>query len=376
MTPDGNDLLCPIGSLSALAEIVRQTAHNSDSDAPCGLVSDAFEHCENASSTDVETQSDTCRTGNASGSGTAEKYGALSQAITDQIVQSLDSANEITERAVLAIGNQISSLFEIAKNNNEAAVSSLGEVLGRSASHSHDELIGADEATSIASLLENQRRSIQLFVQKTEEFFRRQTVLAEESQSRVRNMECSISKIQDIVVGSKILAINAQIEAARLGQAGQAFSVVAQQMKVFSMETKNANDSIDASVDSVAEMMSRFRHDTIEMQDSLSEFSHDLASEVAELEDRTRLLMDSLSGTLDQISSSNEQLTSRSQLALSELQFQDPLAQDLRRTLHKVKKLQSIIDTGTCDEREPESYIDHIGGDGTLERDAGEVELF
>ena len=155
MTPDGNDLLCPIGSLSALAEIVRQTAHNSDSDAPCGLVSDAFEHCENASSTDVETQSDTCRTGNASGSGTAEKYGALSQAITDQIVQSLDSANEITERAVLAIGNQISSLFEIAKNNNEAAVSSLGEVLGRSASHSH-----AGEPTSQHSIVCSKNRRV------------------------------------------------------------------------------------------------------------------------------------------------------------------------------------------------------------------------
>ncbi|MGB7323242.1 MAG: methyl-accepting chemotaxis protein [Rubripirellula sp.] len=293
------------------------------------------------------------------------------------MIESLTHACSTTERAAMAIGDQISALFEIARTNNESASESISGVIGRNTQSSSDVLSeDAQRVISIAALLENQRRGIESFVQKTQEFFQQHTQLANESEERIQKMESSVSTISKIAVGSRILAINAQIESARLGEAGRAFAVVSKQMKSFSDDTKNANNLIDASVASVSDLMSRVRSGTREMESSLSEFATVLAAEVEEIEARTDTLMELLSNTLCQIEESNVHLTASSRTALSELQFQDPLSQNLQRMVHDVKKLQSLLETGECEDFDLAEIDPTVGNDGSLEREAGEIEFF
>ena len=63
--------------------------------------------------------------------------------------------------------------------------------------------------------------------------------------SNIKNMS---NGINGIAMQSNLLAFNAYIEAERAGEAGRAFAVVAQQMRVLSTSTKELVDGIDDSV--------------------------------------------------------------------------------------------------------------------------------
>lgn len=68
------------------------------------------------------------------------------------------------------------------------------------------------------------------------------SALAEELRSRIRD---SVHDISEINLQARVLAINAQIEASRAGDAGRAFAVVGQEMATFSTRTQQAATTLD-----------------------------------------------------------------------------------------------------------------------------------
>lgn len=90
---------------------------------------------------------------------------------------------------------------------------------------------------------------------------------------------------------------------------------------------------------------------------------------------RSQEINNSLAETLNKIASSNETLISHSRIALSEFQFHDPLSQDLMRTAFDIQKLQSLFETGLCDDVDLADIDPVVGRDASRERDADEVEL-
>ncbi|TWU04073.1 methyl-accepting chemotaxis protein [Neorhodopirellula pilleata] len=296
----------------------------------------------------------------------------MGKRISERVTNSLTKARQTTEQAVVSVGNHISSLFDLANENNVAATGSLCRVIGGGASIN----CSIDTDDSIAELLENQRRSIDLFVQKTQQFCMHHERMAADSLASFEEMKKSIAKIEKIAKNSHVLAINAQIESARLGDKGQAMSVVGSQMGTFSDEIQTVNENIKQSVCVVDKAMQQFREGASDMKNELDSFSSQVMNEVGKVETRSREISDSLARTLDEITSSNEKLMTHSQIALSELQFQDPLSQDLMRTAYDIQKLQSLIETGLCDDTDLADIDPAVGHDGTLERESGEVELF
>lgn len=304
-----------------------------------------------------------------------QEAGALGRSISNHVIQSLGDAKASTERAVLVIGEQISTLLEIAKSSSEVAANSLTGVMGRDHKQETRSGNGKDES-SITELIGNQRDSISLFVDKTHQFFRQQSRLAQKSRARFKEVESCVTKIESMVNGSWMLSMNAQIEAARLGDKGHAFSVVVDEMKAFATEIKEANASINEVVKSVSRTLDQFRRGASEIESDLTKFSDNLQEEVAKVETCTQDLTVSLSNTLNQITSNNDLLIKHSRIALSELQFQDPLAQGLMRNVFDVLKLQSLLETGVCEDVKASDIDPTVGQDGSHERPTGEVELF
>ncbi|PYG34703.1 methyl-accepting chemotaxis protein [Pelagimonas varians] len=70
----------------------------------------------------------------------------------------------------------------------------------------------------------------------------------------------SNSEISDIAWQVHILAVNAKIEAARAGQAGKGFSIVADSVSELSQKTATAADTISATVKRLSEWMARLHH--------------------------------------------------------------------------------------------------------------------
>lgn len=292
--------------------------------------------------------------------------------ITERVTNSITKARQTTEQAVVAVGNRISSLFDQAHHNNIASTGSLCRVIGAGGSVR----CAVESEESIAELLENQRRSIDLFVRKTQHFCVHHERMANESLASFEEMKKCVAKIEKIAKNSHVLAINAQIESARLGERGQAMSVVGSQMDAFSDDIQMVNENIKQSVCVVDQAMQQFRDGATGMKSELDSFSDKVMNEVGKVEVRSQEIADSLVRTLEEITSSNEQLMAHSQIALSELQFQDPLSQELMRTAFDIQKLQTLIETGRCEDIDLADIDPVVGHDGTLERDSGEVELF
>ena len=70
-------------------------------------------------------------------------------------------------------------------------------------------------------------------------------------ETAIRGIQQSMSKIVDIAEQTNILAINASIEAARAGQEGRGFSVVAVQVKKLAEEIKELAGEVDSGVNDV-----------------------------------------------------------------------------------------------------------------------------
>ena len=70
----------------------------------------------------------------------------------------------------------------------------------------------------------------------------------EQSQKRINEINGIISEIKKISGHSNLLALNASIEAARAGDAGRGFDVVAKEMGKFSSLSKNSADNVAKSL--------------------------------------------------------------------------------------------------------------------------------
>lgn len=299
----------------------------------------------------------------------------LGQRIVKKILGSIGNSLNSSETAVISIGDQITSLFDIAVNNNDAVTKSLRNVVGHD---DPDQIIDEDdlENQTIGELIERQRYRIDQFVAKAESYFQEQSANTEESWSRFEQVENRISEIASIAGNSKVLAINAKIESARLGTRGAAFAVVSNHLSVFSDDIQHANNNIVSSLKLMRESMQQSRDAAQKIETELGSFSKNLVDEVARVEEQTQSMTQAMTTTLAQINESGNQMIDHSRTALSELQFHDPMVQELKRTEHEVLKLLSLLETGMCEDTDLAELDDEVGRDGRLEREAGEVDLF
>ncbi len=163
-------------------------------------------------------------------------------------------------------------------------------------------------------------------------------------------MKQCVLRINQLVFSSELLAFNVRVEALRLGDKGSTFAVLAEEMVKFSQAIKAINLDIQRSLTAVSERIGVCHGQTATMKGKLGTFSDDLSRQMSEVQTRTHELTESLSNTLSHISKSNQVLMTASQEALSALQFQDPMSQDLKRTAHEVYKLKALFENGYCED--------------------------
>ncbi|MFQ5652735.1 MAG: methyl-accepting chemotaxis protein [bacterium] len=70
-----------------------------------------------------------------------------------------------------------------------------------------------------------------------------------------------VSVIQDLADQTKLLALNARIEAERAGEHGRGFSVVADEVRALSAESKRSSTEVYSSIESFTQILQRFERD-------------------------------------------------------------------------------------------------------------------
>lgn len=287
----------------------------------------------------------------------------------DRIDHSLKAAREVTEQAALSIGSHVSQLFQIASKDNQMASQTLQSLIGGTRRHSKSD-------PPLAEVIEQQEKSVEQFVSRAQDFFDTQSQAATNVRDACLAMRERVAKVDQLVFSSELLSFNIRCEAVRLGNDGSPFAVLAEEMVRFSHAIKSANLAIKQSLDMLSDRMTTYYDDSIVMKGQIDQFAIALSQQMYRVQDKTQQLTESLASTLTHMTDSNGSLMSASQHALSELQFQDPLAQDLMRTLHEAHKLRSLIVYGQVDDTRLGDIDPSIGSGLEPEQEPGVVELF
>lgn len=304
------------------------------------------------------------------GSSIPPKAQSAGRRIGGRILSGLKTVRESTERAVFTIGDMLQRIVQTATSDDAEVRIALQRAVGNSRGAS------SDGEPPIVEQLREQSATVSAFVNDARQFFTEQQGFTQAASRACDNINRSATLVTELMVRSRILSLNMQIEANRLGQHGAAFNVIAEEMKRFASEVRNANEAIKSALGELLISVPMIEQHTSEMDGRMTEFAHQIDGQLSAVERRTEALGECMRTALDSAEAKSAKILGFTQTTLSALQFQDPTAQCLRRLEHDVTKLQSLLTTGDCHDISLAEIEEDVGEDGSQERSSGEVELF
>jgi len=228
-----------------------------------------------------------------------------------RVAARVEALRTLTEREILACGRVLSGIVETAR----AIISDTDDAVAAA-------IMRSDETT--ARFIGEMRRDIEA-----------QEAAVTEVLALADAMQEAISAINSLSQYSDLLSINARIEAARIGEAGAGFAVIAEQTRQLSGTIRGAAERVGAAIGAVREGLPPVRERASAMQERARAFIDVVTREMKQG------AQDAGAG-----SASGQRLETVMRLsneALSHLQFQDPLVQELTSINHDFAVLSERV---------------------------------
>lgn len=159
-------------------------------------------------------------------------------------------------------------------------------------------------------------------------------------ESRLEDIETTLTDIEELASRARLVALNGQIEAARLGDAGQAFRVVAQETKDLS---GNAGDTSTAIRELIGTLVGEIKKTSAELK---SRSAVDLETFQDSQQQAVKLLKDifeshrHITASLNKTGAISHELSREIGSAVMSMQFQDRVSQ---RIAHVTETLEMLV---------------------------------
>jgi methyl-accepting chemotaxis protein len=224
--------------------------------------------------------------------------------------------NQATEKGVISAGRALSAIVETARGH----VTTTADALKR-AQASDSGVSGA--VTALSSMVREYLREASGSIET-------QAKRSKQMAGMLDEVGASARLIADLAVATRILALNAQIEATRQGDAGRGFAVIAAEMSRLSTGIAQANQMVHSLVGRLAQTVPELGASAQSMLERAQGFSTRLEEQLRAVDSGAASLREALSTNLTAGEKVTSAILSQSMDALSALQFQDPAAQKLQ----------------------------------------------
>lgn len=235
--------------------------------------------------------------------------------LKEQLSEGLEDAIRTSEEAVLGVGKHIAEIANLAREQ-VAETARLARELG--------------QGSAMVKTLDDQSRTVDGYLEQVSHKLEVHRQIAQEVAEQLDQIRHAGARIEEMAHESRVVNINARIEAARLGKLGKPFAVIAEQMSALASDVDSTNRMVGELAKALSELVPRMAQSSDELAEATSAFASDYRRSNGALSQAQLDLGEVIRSSLGQGEQRTQAILSGSQDAMGLLSFQDPLAQSLR----------------------------------------------